>query len=201
MSIKIKYAADGSKEAEVELDQAFLQSKDNRDGYMVMHEFLTGVMNGSQRKRPSKDDDEGGNRPHNKSLPHFKTDRKLAKFIIDNGGLKHLHGVHYINKQQVFFFDKSPAVQAIVERYNEHNDLQSDASHVETPTKSTRPKRSKKHKNKTAGQDQPNLVERRTSEVCVSDEQTDGADAEKAEPSVTSQETEGVEPGVMAVDK
>lgn len=208
MSIKIKYASDGRKEAEVELDQSFIQDQNNRDGYMAMHEFISSVVGDKRQSCQSKYEQGDDSRPHNKSLPHYKADRKLAKFIIDNGGLKHLHGVHYINKQQVFFFDKSPVVQTIVERYNEQNDLQSDASHAETPTKHPKRKRSKKHKNKTAGQDQPTPVEERRSEVCapkqgecVAFEQTDGAGAEEAGATVTDQEGGNIELEVMVIDE
>lgn len=146
MSIKIKYAADGSKEAEVELDQAFLQSKDNRDGYMIMHKFLTGVMNGSQRKCPAKDDGEDGNRPHNKSMPHFRADRRLATFIINRGGIRFLHGVNQVDKQQVFFFDRVPEVQALVEKFYENQGKRYESVKPAPDANDARKPKKKRHK-------------------------------------------------------
>lgn len=208
MSIKIKYAADGSKEAEIELDQAFIQDQSNRDGYMAMHEFISSVVGDKRTGCHSKYEQGDDSRPHSKSLPHYKADRNLARFIIDNGGLKHLHGVHYINKHQVFFFDKSPDVQAIVEQYNEQSDLHNDASHIETPTKRQKGKRSKKHKNKTAGEDRPATVEGRASETCVYKQakydafkQTDGAGDKEAGATVADRNGGNIESEVMSVDE
>lgn len=173
MSIKIKYASDGRKEAEVELDQAFIQNQDSRDGYMAMHDFLTSVVGDNKPERRSRRDHQpeheqaDSNRTHNKSLPHFKADRRLAKFIIDNGGLKHLHGVNYINRQQVFFFDRAPMVQAMIELYNEQDDRQSETVKTDMSERKPKRKRSKKRKHMTAGADSV-PAETHINETCTS---------------------------------
>lgn len=128
MSVKIKYGTNGFQEAEIFLDPKSIQNGKAREDYLAAHTFLTNVLGDcsapiGKQGAPKTDDvqmpDEA--RPHNKSKPHYKADRKMAKFIIDAGGLKHLHGVNYIGKTQVFFFDKVPMIQAFVDLYNERN--------------------------------------------------------------------------------
>ena len=128
MSVKIKYGTSGVQEAEIILDPKSIQSEKAWEDYLAIHAFLTGVLgnhSASTEKLASPEADKfqmpGEARPHNKSKPHYKADRKMAKFIIDAGGLKHLHGVNYIGKTQVFFFDKVPMIQAFIDLYNERN--------------------------------------------------------------------------------
>lgn len=138
MSVKIKYGTDGFQGAEISLDPKSIQDGKAREDYLAIHTFLTGIL-GSQSVSAKKhlSADEGklqapnGSHPHNKSRPHFRADRKMAKFIINGGGIKYLHGVNVVDNIQVFFFDKSPKVQKLIALYNEQNPADStDAADV-----------------------------------------------------------------------
>lgn len=125
MSVKIKYDANGLKEAEIEIDSDAIQSGNNINEYKAVHDFL--IMTGVLGSKPFCVDEEGRvkgvglptneSRQHNKSQPHYKADRRLAKVIIDAGGLKYLHGVQMIDGRQIFFFDRVDKVARIIERY------------------------------------------------------------------------------------
>lgn len=142
MNVKIKYDANGFGEAEVVVDTRDIQDEKGRESYKNLHTFLSDILGDS----PSVDADcqmknRTKTKQHNKSIPHYKADRRLAKIIIDKGGLKYLHGVNYIDKKQVFFFDKVRMVQDIVEQYN----AQSDGDVPITKTKKPKEKKAKSH--------------------------------------------------------
>lgn len=139
MNVKIKYDAHGLGEAEVIVDAKDIQHKKGREDYQNLQSFLAGILGDTPSGGVKNTDSQTEKRPHNKSIPHYKADRKLAKIIIDKGGLKHLHGVNYHNKKQMFFFDKVPMVQDIIEQYNVQSDeaapdAQSEQSEKETDT-------------------------------------------------------------------
>jgi hypothetical protein len=130
MSVKIKYDANGLKEAEVEIDSDAIQNGNNINEYKAVHDFL--IMTGVLGSKPVRVDEDGrvkgagfptsDSRQHNKSQPHYKADRRLAKVIIDAGGLKYLHGVQTIDGRQFFFFDREDKVADIIERYVHRNE-------------------------------------------------------------------------------
>ncbi len=150
MTTKIKYNVSGLGEVEVEVDSSAIQDKRGREEYRNLHRFLTGVLNDA----PAQDDEaqeypsNDASHSHNKSQPHFKADRRLAKVIIDKGGLKFLHGVNTINKKQVFFFDRVPMVQDIIERYNMQTDMIPSGGKQGAPVKKNAAKSNKKRPQK-----------------------------------------------------
>lgn len=122
MNIKIKYDTNGIGQAELVVDAKDIQSKKGREDYKNLRSFLAGALGDNPSVNKENREAKVEKRPHNKSIPHYKADQKLAKMIIDKGGLRYLHGVNCINKEKVFFFDKVPMIQDIVEQYNAQSD-------------------------------------------------------------------------------
>lgn len=150
MTTKIKYNVSGIGEVEVEVDSSAIQDKKGREEYKNLHRFLTGVLSDAPAKEDETQEGQSSDasRSHNKSQPHFKADRRLAKIIIDKGGLKFLHGVNIINKKQVFFFDRVPMVQDIIERYNMQADMIPSGGRQGAPAKKNVTKSNKKRPQK-----------------------------------------------------
>ena len=115
MFTTFNYGSKGHPTAQVVFDRAFINSAKGREEYREIHEFLTDMFNAPEKsvEVPSTTTK---HKPHKKSKPHYKVNRNLAKRIIDAGGLKYLHGVHYVGENQVFYFDKVDAVKEIIDK-------------------------------------------------------------------------------------
>lgn len=131
MSVKIKYDANGLKEAEIEIDSNGIKTGGDLNEYKAIHDFL--IMTGVLGSKPDYTS-EGGLvsvdssnvkelLPRGRSKHHYCAGRKLAKAIIDAGGLKYLHGVNMVNGRQLFSFDRTEKVASIIDRYNESNSV------------------------------------------------------------------------------
>lgn len=128
MSIKIKYDANGLKEAEVTIDPQYIKNQKMQQEYLKVHEFISDVLENRNATTAEPQKDREAKRSHNKSKPHYRVDIELAKIIIDAGGLKHLHGVNILGDNRAFFFDKVDMIQKIVERYNKENSKGADGT-------------------------------------------------------------------------
>lgn len=115
MFTTFNYGSKGHPTAQVVFDRAFINSAKGREEYREIHEFLTDMFNATE-KSVEVPTTTAKHKPHKKSKPHYKVGRKLAKRIIDAGGLKYLHGVHYIDEKQVFYFDKVDVVKEIIDK-------------------------------------------------------------------------------------
>lgn len=120
MLTTFNYGSKGHPTAQVVFDRAFINSDKGREEYREIHEFLTDMFNAPEKpvEVPSA---KSKHKPHKKSKPHYKVNRKLAKRIIDAGGLKYLHGVHYVDENQVFYFDKVDPVKEIIDKTAERS--------------------------------------------------------------------------------
>lgn len=115
MFTTFNYGSKGHPTAQVVFDRAFINSAKGREEYREIHEFLTDMFNATENSVETPTTT-AKHKPHKKSKPHYKVSRKLAKHIIDAGGLKYLHGVHYVDEKEVFYFDKVDAVKEIIDK-------------------------------------------------------------------------------------
>lgn len=115
MFTTFNYGSKGHPTAQVVFDRSFINSAKGREEYREIHEFLTDMFNAPE-KPVEVLSTTANHKPHKKSKPHYKVNRKIAKRIIDAGGLKYLHGVHYVGENQVFYFDKVDAVKEIIDK-------------------------------------------------------------------------------------